>query len=563
MPSTTPDNILIFICNEFTEFILSFFENFEDSKKYFDVLNKYCDVLFYYSVIYSVDNDKEDFYGSPISNVPISNFLFTYNEVNPCYIIKPPISDNLRTEIVEFINNIYSDRSVLQENITLMDPPFYLKGILLTFRGFVVYNSLSNDEFLSLSRTGNLYDIHDRTHNCPEILVCEYLFKNEKLENPSKLINIDSHGGGDTRKRFLATILSQREFSLYISLDILGKSNCSYDPFYQKRAEDILIGTLKRGFGTIFNSELYNFGIKPILSEIKEDEENIFNNFETEENINEINNNQENLKKNSFSTKKIENLIKPNNSSNLPIKKNIPRNNSQNSLNTAGAGVAADKNNSKINNSNFYNSEIKPENFLTNLNSKFKGYIDSETNVNIIQFSCYDDSECVINTTDIYANQEVFQGIYKIIFKEYAKIQTNINKLKNRNKQLKLRKIFNYENVVRNYTNFNSDARFGNNENLNKINFKNEPITKTKITKEYFLRNLNAYKINEYAIKFSPEDNLPIWITCKIYEHTIIGEETNLDEFSNFKIIFVSYESVYPVDVDSFCQDLLINEYFN
>ena len=128
MPSTTPDNILIFICNEFTEFILSFFENFEDSKKYFDVLNKYCDVLFYYSVIYSVDNDKEDFYGSPISNVPISNFLFTYNEVNPCYIIKPPISDNLRTEIVEFINNIYSDRSVLQENITLMDPsstPFH------------------------------------------------------------------------------------------------------------------------------------------------------------------------------------------------------------------------------------------------------------------------------------------------------------------------------------------------------------------------------------------------------------------------------------------------------
>jgi hypothetical protein len=170
--------------------------------------------LFYYALTFSLDKKKEDFFGSPLNNIPIANVLFSYNEINPCYIVKPPLNDNLRTEIIEFINNIYADRSVLQENITLMDPPFYLNGILLTFRGFVIYNSLSNQEFLSLCRTANLYDILDRSQNCPEILVCEYLFKNEKLDNPVRLINLDSMGGSDTRKRFLATILAHREFAI-------------------------------------------------------------------------------------------------------------------------------------------------------------------------------------------------------------------------------------------------------------------------------------------------------------------------------------------------------------
>jgi len=247
MPSMTPDNILLYVCNEFIEFVLTFFENFEESNKHFEILNKYCEILFYYSLTFALEKKKEDFFGSSLNNIPIINVLFSYNEVNPCCIVKPPLNDNLRTEIIEFINNIYADRSVLQENITLMDPPFYLNGILVTFRGFVIYNSLSNSEFLSLSRVGNLYDILDRSYRCPEILVCEYLFKNEKLDNPIKLLNIDSAGSGDTRKKFLATILAQREFAIFVSLEILGKSNCSFDPFlilFQMRI--ILIKKTKR-----------------------------------------------------------------------------------------------------------------------------------------------------------------------------------------------------------------------------------------------------------------------------------------------------------------------------
>jgi len=558
VPNITPDNIMIYICNEFIEFVMTFFESFDDSKKHFEVLNKYCEVLFYYSMTFSLEKKKEDFFGSPLNNIPIANVLFSYNEVNPCYLVKPPLNDSLRTEIIEFINNLYADRSVLQENITLMDPPFYLNGILMTFRGFVIYNTLSNHEFLSMCRTANLYDILDRTKNCPEILICEYLFKNEKLDNPLRLINLDSLGGVDTRKRFLATILAQREFAIFISLDILGKSNCSFDPFFQKRAEDILIGILKRGFGTILNNEFYNLGIKPIQVDIKEDEENIFNNFDTEEN-------------NNFKNLTTENNYQNSNEDKNGKKKKTAAIVRKNSYNSNGSARKSNQNNDKLNNkenshnSNIINTEmINKDNYYSNmnLNSKFKGYKDIETKVNIIQFSCFDDSECVINTNDIYANPQHFQEIYKVIFNEYAKIQTNINKLKNRNKQLKLRKIFNYDNVARNYTNFNVDT-LRQRENVDfKLNYKNEPITKTKLIKENFLRNLNSFKINEYAIKFHPEGNIPIWISCKIYEHTLPCEETNLDQFSNYKIIFVSYESISPVDIDSFCQDLLINEFF-
>jgi len=567
MPNKTPDNILLYICNEFIEFVLTFFENFEDSKKYFDILNKYCEVLFYYSLTFSLDKNKEDFFGSSLNNIPIANILFTYNEVNPCYIVKPPLNDNLRTEIIEFINNIYADRSVLQENITLMDPPFYLNGILVTFRGFVIYNSLSNDEFLSICRTGNLYDVLDRSNNCPEILVCEYLFKNEKFANPIKLINLDSNGGSDTRKRFLATILAQKEFVIFVSLDVLGKSNCSFDPFFQKRAEDILVGTLKRGFGTILNNELYNCGIKLNQPYLREDEENIFNNFETQENMLNKCLNPDKISQNILEEKgnKKNNSINISNQNNKTPQKRDSYNSSGSDCKNSNPHEKGKNIENFLQNSNHINIEYfknENNNKILNLKSKFKGYIDNETKVNIIQFSCFDDTECVINTTDIYAKPENFQQIYKIIFNEYAKIQTNLNKLKNRNKQLKLRKTFNYDNVSKTYSNFLVDTLYQC-ENINqKLNFKSEPVTKSKLIKENFLRNLSAFKINEYAIKFNPEDNIPIWISTKIYEHTIPCEETNLDEFSNYKIIFVAYESFCPVDIDSFCQDLLINEFF-
>ena len=55
--------------------------------------------------------------------------------------------------------------------------------------------------------------------------------------------------------------------------------------------------------------------------------------------------------------------------------------------------------------------------------------------------------------------------------------------------------------------------------------------------------------------------NIPVWICCKLYENTYIEGDLNMDSYSNY-IIFVSYESPVPVDIDSFCQDLIMNELF-
>ena len=71
------------------------------------------------------------------------------------------------------------------------------------------------------------------------------------------------------------------------------------------------------------------------------------------------------------------------------------------------------------------------------------------------------------------------------------------------------------------------------------------------------------FKINEYGVCL-PNNTLdiPVWICCKIYEHITIDDDITLDEYSNYKIIFVAYESQVPVETDSFCQDLLMNELF-
>ena len=53
---------------------------------------------------------------------------------------------------------------------------------------------------------------------------------------------------------------------------------------------------------------------------------------------------------------------------------------------------------------------------LSEINSKIKGYIDSQTNVNIIHFSCYDDAENIINTTDLNLSKKMYEEIYNFIF---------------------------------------------------------------------------------------------------------------------------------------------------
>ena len=185
------------------------------------------------------------------------------------------------------------------------------------------------------------------------------------------------------------------------------------------------------------------------------------------------------------------------------------------------------------------------------LNNKIQGYIDPETKVNIIHFSCYDDSECVINTTDLNITKKLYENIYRYIFNMYAKIQTNINKLKIRNKKIKISQLFSYNNIK-----------------CNDI-LRKDLSTKTKLTHQNYIQSLSQQnfngkyiKITEYGAKLNNKLFIPIWICCKLYEHITIEDDINMDEFSNYKIIFVAYESNNPVEIDSFCQDLLMNELF-
>jgi hypothetical protein len=482
VPHITPDNIVVYLCNEYIKFLNFFFENFEDSKKFTELLTKYAEILLYNIMSYALDREKEDFYGSALTVMPVINMTFNYNEITPCFLIKPPLSDNLRTELIEILNTLNSDKTVLQETLTLMEPPFYVRGYTLLYRGFVMFNTLNNKEMSNITRLAMLHEMYDRSPTSNELLLCEFIFENECFDNPTN-INLEE------KKKILVTILAQREFVILIYLDILGKNNCSFDPFYHKRAEDLLISLLKKGYPAIINNELHTNSIKTTEDVLNEKEENSFNDLDS---------------------------VKLKNSENSNLVFTRKNSNRESSINT------------------------------DMLTTKLRGYIDHETKVNIIHFSCYDDSECVINTTDIYVTKTIFTEIYRNIFKEYARIQSNINKLKNRTKQINLSKIYSYENISQNYKNV----------------LRNEANIKTKLLRQQYIKHLKQVKFNEYSVKLSIKNNIPIWVCCKIYLHTSLEDEMNFEEFSNYKIIFVSYESHVPVDLDSFCQDLLLNEQF-
>jgi hypothetical protein len=188
---------------------------------------------------------------------------------------------------------------------------------------------------------------------------------------------------------------------------------------------------------------------------------------------------------------------------------------------------------------------------LSEINTRIKGYIDSQTNINIIHFSCYDDSENIINTTDLNLSKKLYEEIYNFIFVTYAKIQSNINKLKKRNQKNKTSELFSF------------------NENSKSLQIERKDLlTKTKENRKDFIKSLNQnyskhklIKLNEFGINLNNSLNIPVWICCKLYENTYIEGDLNMDSYSNY-IIFVSYESPVPVDIDSFCQDLIMNELF-
>ena len=242
VPFYSPDNIVIFIYNEFIKFCNMFFGKFTESSNFLNILDKFCEFLFYMCINYLIKSNNLDIVGSPISILPIMNLTFTYNEVNPCFLIKSSLSDSVRFTIIEQMNSLNNDKSIFQETLTLMEPPYYLIGYALLFRGFVLYNTLSNQELLNPVRLSIIHQMYLRTQSSPEVLVCEFIFD-------------------ESKNKMLTTILGQKEFVMIISLEILNKNNCTFDPFYHLRAQDLLVNLLKKNFSNSFSRSDFKFPI--------------------------------------------------------------------------------------------------------------------------------------------------------------------------------------------------------------------------------------------------------------------------------------------------------------
>ena len=522
LPFCVPDNIIFFIYGEFIKFCLMFFGKFNESQNFFNILDKVCEFLFYACLNYIIPINNMDIIGTPISIVPLMNITFSYNEITPTYIIKPGISDSLRTSIIEQMNTMNSDRTVLQETLTLMDQPYYLIGFALFFRGFVLFNSLSSKEILNPVRLSIIHEMYLRTESSSEVLVCEFIFD-------------------EYHKKMLTTILGQREFVMVFALEILGKNNCTFDPFYHLRAQDLLVNLLKKNFSSIVSEELYRNSIKLENAD-----------FMTGMNT-QVSNNKENNNKKNLETKNNEIL-----ESIMSINKDIDTTMNDKSINNKESyqnnlTVGNIEVNKKQNIDTKHKKTEPDHDFnLTEINSRIKGYIDGQTNINIIHFSCYDDAENIINTTDLNLSKKLYEDIYNFIFVSYAKIQTNLNKIKKRNQKNKTSKLFNFNENNKSLQIQRKDLSTKSKENRKEfINCLNKNIAKQKIV-----------KLTEFGINLNNASNIPVWICCKLYEHISIEDELNMDSFSNYKVIFVSYESSIPVDIDSFCQDLIMNELF-
>ena len=131
------------------------------------------------------------------------------------------------------MNSLNSESTLLQETLTLMDQPYYLIGYALLFRGFVLYDTLCNQELLNPIGLSMIHQMYLRTESSSEVLVCEFIFD-------------ESHN------KMLTTILGQREFVMIISLEILNKNNCTFGPFYHLRAQDLLVNLLKKNLVLLY-----------------------------------------------------------------------------------------------------------------------------------------------------------------------------------------------------------------------------------------------------------------------------------------------------------------------
>ena len=278
-PVLVPDNILIYVGNEFLEFVKIFFESLKDSKNFIEILNKISETLIYNTLNYSISKENEDFLGSPLSNLPIINMTYSYNETVPTFISKVPIKDSIKMEIIEILYTLNSDRSLIQETLTLMEQPFYVKGFTLFFKGYTIFTTLSNTELTNIVRLAMIHELHVRTQSSSEVLVCEFIYDNDKFSmntmdnlQSNANLNNENNENNDEKKKLITTILAQREFVIVVLLDILGKNNSSFDPFYHKRAEDLMIGILKKGYNTRLEQELKKHSVKLVETEDKKKE---------------------------------------------------------------------------------------------------------------------------------------------------------------------------------------------------------------------------------------------------------------------------------------------------
>ena len=540
VPFYSPDNIVIFIYKEFINFCNMFFGKFIESKNFINILDKFCEFLFYMCLNYIIPINNLDIVGTPISIIPLMNATFTFNEINPSYLIKTALCDSLRSSIIEQMNSLNSDRTILQETLTLMDQPYYLIGYALLFRGFVLYNTLSNQELLNPVRLSIIHQMYLRTESSSEVLVCEFIFD-------------ESHN------KMLTTILGQREFVMIISLEILNKNNCTFDPFYHLRAQDLLVNLLKKNFSNIVLEELYRNSIKLENADYMTgmNSKNIKEKSEREAKVQAGRKNSGKAKINEVLesimsiNKDIDNIneTNPNNPKGLyQSNLTVGNNNEIKGDNTKKNNIIENKNDQNKKRVSIDKMDIN----LSEINSKIKGYIDSQTNINIIHFSCYDDAENIINTTDLNLSKKMYEEIYNFIFITYAKIQSNINKLKKRNQKNKTSKFFSFD------------------ENSKSLQIERKDLlTKSKENRKDFIKSLNRnysgqklIKLTEFGTNLKNSLTIPVWICCKLYENISIEDDLNMDTYSNYKVIFVSYESPVPVDIDSFCQDLIMNELF-
>ena len=208
----------------------------------------------------------------------------------------------------------------------------------------------------------------------------------------------------------LTTILGQKEFVMIISLEILNKNNCTFDPFYHLRAQDLLVNLLKKNFSKIISEELYKYSIKLENSD-----------FMTGANINSNINDKEiklnNIKKRNTKNEKLNEALESIMSINKDIEYNEtnPNNIYQSNLTVGNNNLKEDIKISNFANKNNKNKMKNKANIdkssinLSEINIKIKGYIDGQTNINIIHFSCYDDAENIINTTDLNLSKKIYE----------------------------------------------------------------------------------------------------------------------------------------------------------